>query len=242
MNFVAVADALVISSDAVAAALAADNVVVALYFVLLLFLARGVSQPASVGKLDNVEVIGEDVSPLSADVGVPDVAMALSISSGMCVIAYFINALLPFRLGPIPVVTAIALVGATGFPKFFEKYRPAAAAVGVFFMQIFFAACGIAGSLTSVAKKAPMLLLFSVLQLTVHLISFLAVGGVLRFKKAEMLIASNANVGGPTTAAGMAAAKDWDRLLIPALLIGVFGYSIATFVSLALGHLVLKPM
>lgn len=62
-----------------------------------------------------------------------------------------------------------------------------------------------------------------------------------RFERSEILIASNANVGGPTTAAGMAAAKGWDRLLIPGLLIGVFGYSIATFVSLAVGHFLLKP-
>ena len=44
--------------------------------------------------------------------------------------------------------------------------------------------------------------------------------------------ASNANVGGPTTAAAMASSKRWKSLVLPALLTGVFGYTIATFVGL----------
>ena len=36
---------------------------------------------------------------------------------------------------------------------------------------------------------------------------------------------------GPTTAAGMAAAKNWRRSTVPALLIGIAGYATATFVG-----------
>ncbi len=49
-------------------------------------------------------------------------------------------------------------------------------------------------------------------------------------------------VGGPATAAGMAAAKGWTLSLVPALLMGTLGYSIATFVALALGRGVLFHM
>ena len=38
---------------------------------------------------------------------------------------------------------------------------------------------------------------------------------------------------GPTTAAGMAAAKGWRRSLVPALLIGITGYASATFIGVA---------
>jgi len=40
----------------------------------------------------------------------------------------------------------------------------------------------------------------------------------------------------------MAAAKGWTLSLVPALLMGTLGYSIATFVALALGHGVLLKM
>ena len=36
---------------------------------------------------------------------------------------------------------------------------------------------------------------------------------------------------GPTTAAGMAAAKGWRGSVVPALLIGIMGYASATFVG-----------
>ena len=38
-------------------------------------------------------------------------------------------------------------------------------------------------------------------------------------------------IAGPTTAAGMAAAKGWRGSLVPALLIGIMGYASATFVG-----------
>ena len=75
------------------------------------------------------------------------------------------------------------------------------------------------------------------MQLATHLGVLLLVGErVLGLPRDELLLASNANVGGPTTAAAMAAAQRWRALVVPALLTGVLGYSIATFVALALGH------
>ena len=47
-------------------------------------------------------------------------------------------------------------------------------------------------------------------------------------------------VAGPTTAAGMAAAKGWKTSLVPSLLVGTFGYAIATFLACALGVTVLQ--
>ena len=41
---------------------------------------------------------------------------------------------------------------------------------------------------------------------------------------------------GPTTAAGMAAAKGWRTSLVPALLVGILGYATATFIALACGQ------
>ena len=74
-----------------------------------------------------------------------------------------------------------------------------------------------------------------------HLAFVLATGRAAGFTRPEILLASNANVGGPTTAAGMATAKGWRSLLVPAILMGILGYATATFASIALGQAVLAP-
>ena len=58
----------------------------------------------------------------------------------------------------------------------------------------------------------------------------------LRLDLAEIVVASNANMGGPTSAAAMAVARRWDTLVIPAILCGTLGYATASFIGVAVGH------
>jgi len=47
------------------------------------------------------------------------------------------------------------------------------------------------------------------------------------------MIASNACILGPAPAAALAASKGWKALVTPGILVGVFGYAIATFLGVA---------
>ena len=62
---------------------------------------------------------------------------------------------------------------------------------------------------------------------------------LLKFNLEDAIIASNANIGGPTTAAGMAISQGWVDLVGPAMLIGTLGYVIGnylgTIVAVSLG-------
>ncbi len=113
--------------------------------------------------------------------------------------------------------------------------------MGILFLQMFFAASGAGGSLLLVLRQAPSLIAFSALQLAIHFIVLMGVGrGLMRLDKNELFLASNANVGGPTTAAAMAQAKEWRKLVLPALLVGVLGYAMATALSLSLGPVLIR--
>lgn len=101
---------------------------------------------------------------------------------------------------------------------------------------------GASGSIREVMSTAPSIFLFSLVQIIVHLAIILGVGKLLRFDPKLLLIASNANVGGPTTAGGMATAKGWTSLVIPGILVGIFGIAIATFLGIAFGRAVLVKM
>ena len=257
VNYIAVADATAAPADAVTSALAADNVVVALYFTFLFLLARGVFQPSSYGKktlsssdsnstnittTTNTIEDEADKNIVDKSVKITTFGIVLSISAVMCAMGAIIAELIPLKLGIIPIVTALVLVTASVFPKQLRPYHSSASTIGIFFMQIFFAVTGAGGSIVAIANKAPILLMFSAVQIGIHWCVLFGVGKLLRFHTAEMLLSSNANVGGPSTASAMAAAKQWDHMIVPALLIGVFGYSIATFLSLGIGYSLLKPV
>lgn len=53
---------------------------------------------------------------------------------------------------------------------------------------------------------------------------------------AELVIASDANMSGSTTATAMAVSRKWDALVLPAMLCGTFGYAVAMFIGTGLGY------
>ena len=82
-------------------------------------------------------------------------------------------------------------------------------ALGGALMMLFFATIGAgAGSLRAL-RGTGWLLAFIAIQLGTHLAVTLGLGAALRLPTQALLIASNANVGGPATAAAMASAKRW---------------------------------
>jgi uncharacterized membrane protein len=63
----------------------------------------------------------------------------------------------------------------------------------------------------------------------------LTVGKLLKYDLEEILLASNANVGGPRAAAAVAIAKGWKDLIGPILVVGTLGCIIGSYVWNPLG-------
>ena len=55
---------------------------------------------------------------------------------------------------------------------------------------------GANGNVRAVFTQAPVLFVFSLLQIGIHLVLILAAGKAMKFTRRDVLIASNANVGG----------------------------------------------
>lgn len=71
----------------------------------------------------------------------------------------------------------------------------------------------------------------------INMVFILILGKIFKFNLEEILIASNANIGGPTTAAAMAIAKGWTSLVLPSILAGTLGYVIGNYFGIFIGNL-----
>jgi len=243
VNYVGVVETLGVSPASQAAGLAADNLICALYFTTLYWLARRIppDEPAAAAG-PGEGCAGEAEEGGGGGIGVLEGGTAIAVSAFLCMLGTAAAKAVGYSGLAIPIITLLAVLLATAIPAALRPIVSSGEGLAALIMQVFFATVGANGNIGSVIQQAPSLFIFSLLQAGVHLAVILAVGKAVRVPLRDLLIASNANVGGPTTAAGMAAAKKWRRSVVPALLVGTFGYAIATFVSIALGFQVLQPM
>jgi uncharacterized membrane protein len=245
VNYVAVCQYLGVTPSLVAAGLAADNLICALYFTSIFALAAGITPPASAeaaAAAPSADAQNSEVAAAAGSLSTLTAAYALATSACICAASVAGARALGLAGADIPLITAAVVLLATLFPQRLGALAPAGSVVSALLLQCFFAVVGAAGDVRAVLSTAPALFLFAALQVALHLAFTLAAGKAAGFSRAELLLASNACVGGPTTAAGMASAKGWKQLQVPAILAGVLGYAIATFASIALGQAVLQPL
>jgi uncharacterized membrane protein len=240
MNYVATAAALNLNAgDLLTAGVAADNLVMAAYFIVLFALPSvTILKKLYATKHDEkANNIKEDI--LLEERKKPDLfnmAKALALGFSICAVGFGLSDFINIQGSGILIITAIVVLVATVFPKQVGTIE-GADQIGALLMQVFFVVIGASANLYVVLKVGPILFFFAAVILLVHLTFILTAGKLFKLDLAEIVIASNANMGGPTTAAAMAVARKWKDLVIPAVLCGTLGYAIATFIGVAIGNL-----
>ncbi len=133
-------------------------------------------------------------------------------------------------------VLGAALAGGGGARR--RSVFAGASHVGALLMAVFFVIIGCsAGSVASLARPEALGMLgFVWVMVAVHW-AVMALGNLaLRLPLDALVIGSNACLGGPATAVGMAVSKKWAHLVQPAMLTGSAGYAIGTLAGLTVAR------
>jgi len=261
VNLFAVAASTNISQTMFSAEIIADNFVMALVIFVLLwmptsaFFKKHYKHPFQT-ELEAKGTTGEGKTMSASFWGKKDMSLldiAMTVSTAFIIvtiatkIARFFSGLLAAPEGSgvaaqLPamilgnqyvLLTLVAVTAASLFPKYFEKLK-GAQEIGTFLIYIFFVAIGCPANLRDVIFNAPLLFVFCGLIAFINIGWTLLWGKVLKQNIEELTIASNANIGGPSTAAAAAVAKGYDKLVVPGILCGLWGYIIGTPIGLVL--------
>lgn len=130
------------------------------------------------------------------------------------------------------LITTIAVVAATLFPRQLERIR-GADLIGGLMLYVFLFSIGLPADLVAVVTNLPLLFVFCLIIAVVNMGFTLAAGRLFRWNIEELVLCMNATLGGPASAAAMAASKGWNKLVLPGLLAGIWGYIIGTAIGLA---------
>lgn len=238
LNFAAVAEASGMRDGSLlAAAVAADNVVTNLHFLLIVFLP-GVAwlvRRYPTRHMDNAERAA--AGPEAGTHRIPELDIAglvagLSVAFLLAALGKGLAELAGRPQFAILVTTALALAVATLLPQQVRRLSGHAEAGNVL-MFIFLASVGATADVWKLIEIGPVLFVFAAVIVSVHLVVLLGAGRLLGLDIAELAMASAVCIGGPASAAALASAKGWRDLLTPGVLAGSFGYAVGSFVGMA---------
>jgi uncharacterized membrane protein len=247
VNFVAVKNSYNINAELTNPLLVADNFIMAGLFAVQFLIAgsaffrRWFPHPHSAGG-DT-----QDAAALAArhwqrkEIALLDIAQALGIAIVIAAVAVklsgFLKGTTDSKLAqsvfgnPFVLITLLTCTVTTLLHRWTEKIH-GADELGIFFLYVFFFVIGLHADLWQVLLNVPILFAFCLVIGVINIAFTLGVGRLLRLNLEELLLASNATLGGPPSAAAMAISKGWTNLVLPGLLAGLWGYIIGTFVGI----------
>ena len=261
VNFTAIADAFHVSGTLISATTVADNLNMAIYFLVLLgiagnaFFRKHYSHPhidevASKGKPGDTETLAKQYWTRK-DVSLKDIAVDLAYAAVIVFLSkliggyfsgliptdnWFLQMLNTFFGSQYVWITNFSVIFATCFSKQAGEMH-GAQEIGTWLIYLFFFVIGVPASIGVLVRNAPILLLFCMIIVLINMAFCFLGGKLLKFDLEDIILASNANIGGPTTAAGMAISQGWVKLIGPCMLVGTFGYVIGTWLGILVGSL-----
>lgn len=237
VNFVAVGRGLELPDALFAGATAADNLTTGLWLGATLMLPVWLKRfyPEVPEALSGTQE-GDDPAqdhPFFARLPVSTLDLALLAATGLVLL------LAADALGrTFPAVPAVlwltTLALAVGQTAPFRTPR-GALQLGNVALHLFFVVIGIHSRVAEIVAVGVEVFFYTLVVVAVHGAVVYGVGRWARLDLGTLSVASQAAVGGPSSALAVAVSRQWRGLILPGILVGLMGYAVGNYLGFALG-------
>lgn len=244
LNFVAVGRGLELPETLFAGATAADNLTTGLWLgaclVLPVWLRRLYPAPVP-GEEDageasaSAEHLAESAHPFfrTAPVSVLSLARLFALGFLLLVAARVMGSLVP-RVPSVLWLTTLALAVAH-VPRF--SRMDGAMQLGNFALHLFFAVIGIYSRIGEILTVGVSVFFFTLVVVGIHGLVVFGGGRLLNLDVGTLSVASQAAVGGPSSALAVAVSRRWRALILPGVVVGLLGYAAGNYLGYGIGYL-----
>ena len=229
LNFVSVARTLQPPESLLLVATAADHVVFAIWFAVSLWLGqRGSRQQPETSA---------STPAAATHQGAAAYGLALLWGLGVLLASQLVGLVLP-AIPSILVLTTVALIAAQ-LP--WGPSRRGCYDEGLLLIQPFFTVIGLSSPVGGLLGEGLPVLVYAAWIVALQAAALLLLCRWRRWPLGETLVASQAAIGGPSTALALATSLKRGELALPAVAIGLLGYLVGTYLGLIASAVLFTP-
>jgi uncharacterized membrane protein len=105
-------------------------------------------------------------------------------------------------------------------------------------LHLFFVVIGIWSRVAEIAAVGVSVFFFTLVVIGVQALVVYGVGRLARLDVGTLSVASQAAVGGPSSALAVAVAREWPGLVLPGIIVGLLGYAVGSYLGFGVAYLV----
>lgn len=169
-------------------------------------------------------------APLSA----LGVSKLLAAGIGLLLLSELCAQLIP-AVPSILWLSTLALMA--GHTPWFRKL-PGAFQFGTVALHLFFVVIGIFSRVSEIMVVGVEVFWLTLVIVGIHGVWTFGVGRLFNIDVGTLAVASQAAIGGPSSALAVAVGRDWQPLILPGIVVGLMGYALGNYVGIGVAYLV----
>ena len=163
-----------------------------------------------------------------------DLAILAAVGVGLLMASSFLGTLIP-GIPAILWLTTLAL--AVGQLRGMARPR-GAFPLGTLALHFFFVVIGILSRVSEILAVGVEVFWLTLVVVLVHGVVVYGGGRLARLDVATLSVASQAAVGGPSSALAVAVSREWRGLILPGIIVGLLGYAVGNYLGIGVALLV----